>query len=133
MKESLFIFLFFVCSHTLSAQKGIDTVFVDSVLRYICEKEIKYPNIVICQAIFETGWMRHTYLMSRNNLFGFRHKVYMTFKNWKESVDYYKMWQDKFYKDDKEDYYKFLVRIRYSTRYYPYHLKKIHFSKTCNN
>ena len=83
------------------------------------------------QAIFETGWFKSDFLMSRNNLFGFRHKNYLTFKNWRESVEYYKKWQEKRYTDPKEDYYDFLIRIKYGTPAYPTHLKKLRFTRKC--
>lgn len=86
------------------------------------------------QAIIETGGFRSNNTMRKNNLFGFKKggRV-MTFKNWKESVDFYKDWQDRKYTDDNEDYYKFLRRIRYATnRKYASHLKSTKFFKTCD-
>lgn len=106
---------------------------VDSVFNYICEKGIKHPEIVIKQAILETGWFKAPFLMSRNNIFGFRSKQYLHFNNWKECVEYYKKWQDKRYTDPKEDYYKFLVRIKYATDQYPTHLKKISYTNKCGS
>lgn len=76
---------------------------------------IKHSEVVIKQALLETGHFRARLLMDRNNLFAFRFtKHYMRFSHWKKSVDYYKNWQDKFYTNDKEDYYLFLKRIRYA-------------------
>jgi hypothetical protein len=69
--------------------------------------------------------------MNKNNLFGFKKNRYLSFDSWQESVLYYKKWQAKYYKDPDEDYYNFLVRIKYATNKYPMHLKKIKFNKTC--
>jgi hypothetical protein len=116
-------------SLTASAQKS---TFADSVFNYICATGIKHPNIVMKQAIVETGWFKTKFLMSRNNLFGFRSKNYLKFNNWKESVEYYKKWQDKRYTNPNEDYYKFLVRIKYATtNVYTSYLKKIKYNKSC--
>jgi hypothetical protein len=116
---------------------GLDTIqdsrtlLMDSVLNYICLSKIVHKDIVMKQVIWETGWLKGEFLMSRNNLFGFRHKEYLRFSNWKESVDYYEKWQAKYYTNPKENYYDFLVRIRYSNSRYPGHLKSIKYSKAC--
>lgn len=104
---------------------------VDSVFNYICKSGIKHPEIVIKQAVLETGWFKSPFLMSRNNIFAFRTKKYLRFDNWKACVDYYKNWQDRKYKDTTENYYDFLVRIKYATPEYPKHLKKIKLNKSC--
>lgn len=86
------------------------------------------------QAIIETGGFRANNAMRKNNLFGFKKggRV-IRFNNWKESVDFYKDWQDRKYTDDNEDYYKFLRRIRYATnRKYANHLKGTKFYRTCD-
>jgi hypothetical protein len=115
-------------------QKRIDYKLIDQVYSYLLKKKVQHPEIVLHQAILETGWLRGKYLMSRNNLFGFRKRKYMRFKNWKESVDYYKRWQVKHYKKPKENYYNFLVRIKFAgAKQYKSHLLKIKykpFSKT---
>lgn len=103
----------------------------DEVFQYICEKEIAYPEIVIRQAILETGWFKAPFLMSRNNIFGFRSKKYLHFDSWKACVDYYKKWQDKRYKNPEEDYYKFLLRVKYATSTYPSKLKKVRYENEC--
>jgi len=118
----------------VSAQDRISDSFGDKVFAYICEKEVKYPHIVMQQAIIETGGFYPNNTMKKNNLFGFKKggRV-IRFNSWKESVDYYKDWQDRKYTDDNEDYYKFLKRIRYATnRKYISHLKGTKFFKTCD-
>ena len=76
---------------------------------------IKYPKIVLAQAILETGRFRSRVCNEYNNLFGLRHsKGYYSFDHWEESVIAYR---DKVqYKHrNGEDYYAFLKRIGYST------------------
>jgi hypothetical protein len=122
------LLIIIVLSYTATAQSKLN---IDSVFKYICEKGIQHPEIVIKQAVLETGWFKSPFLMSRNNIFAFRYKEYLHFKSWKDCVDYYKTWQDKRYKDKNEDYYKFLVRIKYATPQYPAHLKKIKLDMVC--
>ena len=76
---------------------------------------IKYPKIVLAQAILETGRFRSRVCNEHNNLFGLRHsKGYYSFSNWEESVIAYR---DKVqYKHrDGEGYYSFLKRIGYAS------------------
>jgi len=83
-------------------------------MEIVCE-EILHPEIVLRQAILETGWFKSKHMMQKNNLFGFRYaKTYMTFDSWQESVAYYKAWQMRKYINTNEDYYAFLVRIKYA-------------------
>ncbi|MFZ9299954.1 MAG: glucosaminidase domain-containing protein [Chitinophagaceae bacterium] len=124
----LTIFSFCLFLNPTRSQK-LDT---DTVFAYICKVGIKHPEIVIRQALLETGNFKSPYLMNKNNLFGFKHNTYLSFNSWKESVEYYKKWQDKRYKNDKEDYYTFLVRIKYarSTAYIS-KLKKFTYTNSC--
>lgn len=76
---------------------------------------IKYPKIVLAQAILETGRFRSRVCNEHNNLFGLRHsKGYYSFDHWEESVIAYR---DKVqYKHrDGEGYYSFLKRIGYAS------------------
>ena len=76
---------------------------------------IKYPKIVLAQAILETGHFRSRVCNVQNNLFGLRHsKGYYSFEHWEESVIAYR---DKVqYKHrDGEGYYSFLKRIGYAS------------------
>jgi hypothetical protein len=84
------------------------------------------------QALLETGHLGSAYLMKRNNLFAFRvTEEYMTFKSWKESIEYYKRWQDRHYINTREDYYSFLKRKQYSgSPNYIDVLKKVRFKRT---
>ncbi|MBM3455128.1 MAG: hypothetical protein FJX80_08265 [Bacteroidetes bacterium] len=117
----------------LEKTQDSEILLMDSVLKYICLSKIVHKDIVMKQVIWETGWLKGEFLMSRNNLFGFRYKEYLRFSTWKESVDYYESWQAKYYTNPEEDYYQFLVRMRYSNSRYPGHLKSIKYSKTCTD
>ncbi|MBK8846251.1 MAG: glucosaminidase domain-containing protein [Bacteroidetes bacterium] len=102
---------------------------LDKVLvkQYMDSIGIRNSDIVLRQALYETGYFKHKAGMQKNNIFGFRHsKSYMRFKSWRACVDYYKKWQDKNYLDSTEDYYKFLERIKYArSPVYIAHLKKV--------
>lgn len=97
------------------------------VKQYMDSIGIKNSDIVLRQALYETGYFKHKAGMQKNNLFGFRHsKTYMRFSSWRACVDYYKKWQDKNYQDATEDYYKFLERIKYArSPVYIAHLKNV--------
>lgn len=74
---------------------------------------IKHPDCVFKQAIWETGHLKSNICKTKNNLFGFcLSDGYINFKNWIESVKYYKSWQDRHYKGG--DYFEFLDSIKYS-------------------
>lgn len=117
---------------TLKSWQEPKLTLLDSVFNYICQSDIVHKDIVIKQVIWETGWLKSNFLMSKNNLFGFRAKEYLTFSSWQASVDYYEKWQNKYYKNPEEDYYVFLVRIKYSNSRYPSHLKSLNYTKTCS-
>ena len=76
---------------------------------------IKYPKIVLAQAILETGRFRSRVCNENNNLFGLRHSNgYYVFDHWEESVIAYKS-KMQYKHRDNENYYAFLKRIGYST------------------
>jgi len=76
---------------------------------------VQYPDIVLRQAITETGWFKcENCSLSRNNIFGFYYKKkYLSFDSWVECVKYYKRWQDRHYKGG--DYYAFLKKVGFAT------------------
>lgn len=114
------------------AQNSPKQTMLDSVGRYICQCGIKHPDIVLKQAIWETGWFKSKHLMRKNNLFGFRGKSYLNFTNWKESVEYYKKWQDKRYDQTKyKDYYEFLTQIKYGHSGYAKTLRTFRYEFSC--
>ena len=87
---------------------------VENVQKEIKRLGIKEGDIVLRQAILETGWLKCTNCsLGSNNLFGFFYKgKYLSFDNWVESVEYYKWWQDQVYHGG--DYYVFLKKIGYA-------------------
>lgn len=95
------------------------------VFSEICSLGIREPQIVMSQALLETGQFKANFLMERNNLFGFRAQRYLSFRNWKESVRYYRDWQARRYKPSDKSYYTFLTRIRYGAPTYAQHLQQI--------
>lgn len=87
---------------------------------------IKYPKIVLAQALLETGNFRSRLCREGNNLFGLRHsRGYYTFDHWEESVIAYRDWVQYKHRDG-EGYYAFLKRIGYaSAKDYIYKVRKI--------
>ena len=111
----LILFIFSTNNLVAQVRKSTRKPTVYKVYAYIKNLGIEHPDIVLKQSVLETGWYKAKFLMSRNNLFGFRYKGrYMRFENWKKSVEYYKRWQQRHYKDSNEDYYAFLLRIKYA-------------------
>ncbi len=108
MKYLIILMFCFAFSKQLSAQKE------NEVYCYMVSIGIKHPDIALRQAIYETGHFKSHIFCTKNNLFGFRHKKYISYDSWKACVDYYKVWQEKHYKDDSLDYYKFLIRNNFS-------------------
>lgn len=108
MKNKITILLIILCNTMYSLS-------YTEVYREILKHEIKHPEIVLKQAILETGWFKCEYCSyDHNNIFGFRYKhKYLEFDTWQESVAYYKKWQDKRYKGG--DYYDFLKKVGYAT------------------
>ena len=95
---------------------------INDVKNYMDSIGVLNSDIVLKQALLETGHFKAKLLMDKNNLFAFRFtKRYMSFINWQASVDYYKKWQDKFYTNQSENYYDFLKRIRYARS--PHYIK----------
>lgn len=110
----------------------IDAALVQQVFEEICRLQIRQPQMVMRQAILETGWLRARFLMDRQNLFGFRTSKYLTFDHWKDSVAYYKVWQERKYPaDGQEEYGAFLKRIKYASAGYVAHLHKIQWEQAC--
>jgi uncharacterized FlgJ-related protein len=97
-----------------------------SVYEYCVEQDIQHPEIVTAQAIQESGWFKCTHCsLNKNNIFGFWYKKqYIEFNNWKESILYYKRWQDIHYKGG--DYYQFLIDRHFASDInYTNHIKNI--------
>lgn len=124
-KTFLLVCTLFLCI-TMRAQivSGESTLNLKNLYKEILKDSIKFPEIVLRQAIVETGWLKSVACLKRNNLFGFNNGV-TKYKSWQESVMAYKKWQDKRYKEGPYDI--FLIKIKYAadTKKYVLFLKKI--------
>ena len=95
-------------------QKEAFSVNQSSVYNMICIADIKHPDIVLRQAVLETGHFKSNVLKKNNNLFGFHNgKEYLKFKTIFDSCIYYKEWQKHHYFGG--DYYVFLNEYKYAS------------------
>lgn len=65
---------------------------IPNLLAEIKKNNIKYPKIVLAQAILETGWFKSSVCRNKHNLFGLtnpRTGKYYEFNHWTESVKAY--------------------------------------------
>lgn len=107
-----------------SVFSNADTICLEdsfSVKDFVLElhlQEIKYPDIVLRQACWESGFFSSKIWREKNNPFGFYHSIdsihgeYILFNDWRSAITYYKDWQDKRYKGG--DYYEFLIKVGYA-------------------
>lgn len=121
------------CDRQLARLSGIeqeapklDELTIANLYAALKRHGIKYPKIVLAQALLETGNFRSRLCREGNNLFGLRHsKGYYTFDHWEESVIAYRDWVQYKHRDG-EGYYAFLKRIGYaSAKDYIYKVRKI--------
>lgn len=93
-----------------------DTVNIE-LLKDACEYyELEHIDIVITQAILETGYFRSKICKKYNNLFGLYNsskRDYYKFNHWSESVQAYKDLIQ--YRYSEGDYYHWLNSIGYAT------------------
>lgn len=100
----------------------------DSVYAEIVRNGLQHPEIVLAQAILETGWFKcNGCSLNSNNLFGLydsRCKEYFYYENWKESIKGYKRGiQYKYDPSKHKDYYHFLKDVGYASD--PYYIDKV--------
>ena len=98
-----------------STEEDFNKLTVENVKIALEEEGVKHADIVLRQAILETGWFKCTSCsLSKNNIFGFWYKKkYIEFEDWRECISYYKRWQDRHYQGG--DYYEFLKRVGFAT------------------
>lgn len=131
MKRILLIILFCFISMSFHDIKVIpqqtrtevqDTSFLhkelnDSTLYLALEYyNIKHPRIVLAQAKLESGNYTSDHCIRRNNLFGLynsKRKEYYSFDHWTDCIEGYKNMIEYKHRDG-EDYYDFLIRIKYA-------------------
>ena len=100
----------------VTTQEELPELTIPNLLAEIKKNGIKYPKIVLAQAILETGWFKSSVCRNKHNLFGLtnpRTKTYYEFNHWTESVKAY--------------YTK--VQYRYSGGNYLLWLKKIGYAE----
>ena len=98
-----------------NANTGAKELTIENLYAALKKHGIKYPKIVLAQAILETGRFRSRVCNEYNNLFGLRHsKGYYSFDHWEESVIAYKN-KVQYKHRDGEGYYSFLKRIGYAS------------------
>lgn len=76
----------------VSERTDLPELTIPNLLAEIKKNNIKYPKIVLAQAILETGWFKSSVCRNKHNLFGLtnpRTKDYYEFNHWTESVKAY--------------------------------------------
>lgn len=106
-----------------------DTIYLDSIVhdtiylprqayvKHLLDSlEVQHSDVVIAQAILESGWFECTNCsLDHNNPFGFQWKhEYLEFESDLEACQYMKWWQDKHY-GSRDGYYEFLEARGYAT------------------
>lgn len=88
-----------------SRDNSLPELTIPNLLAEIKKNNIKFPKIVLAQAILETGWFKSSVCRNKHNLFGLtnpRTKDYYGFNHWTESVRaYYTKVQHRYYQKDK--------------------------------
>lgn len=88
----------------------------EDLYKVLISYNIKFPEIVYCIAVKETGNFTSKLYLQDNNLFGLydnKNKKYYHFDSWEESVLAYKYFIEKKY-NGEEDYYRFLTQLPYA-------------------
>jgi flagellum-specific peptidoglycan hydrolase FlgJ len=92
-----------------------DTITIEGLYKACDYYEIQQPDIVVAQAILETGLFKSDLCIEHHNLFGLynsRIKEYYHFNHWAESVKAYRNKVQ--YRYQNGDYYDWLERIGYA-------------------
>ena len=88
-------------------EKTINKISKDALYNEIVEQGIMFPEVVLSQALLETGNFKSNIYKKNNNLFGMKmskkrkttaigvNRHYAVYETWKYSVIDYKMWQNK--------------------------------------
>ena len=88
---------------------------IKNLMAVLRQYDVKFPQIVVAQALLETGYFTSRVCLENNNLFGLRRPSngnYYTFSSWEESVKAYKDYVQ--YKYKGGNYYNFLDGIEYA-------------------
>lgn len=79
-------------SRQVPVRCGLPDLTIPNLIAEIEKNGIKYPKIVLAQAILETGWFKSPVCRNKHNLFGLtnpRTGKYYEFNHWTESVRAY--------------------------------------------
>jgi len=95
---------------------------IENVYSEIMKADIKFSEIVLRQACWETGWFTSYNCLKRNNLFGYKTGTktkdnphgYTIYNHWVESVKDYKGYQERNMPTDCNDYYEYLQYSGYA-------------------
>jgi len=94
----------------------------ENVYAEIMRCDVKFSDIVLKQTWAETGRYTSKNCLERCNLTGMKGgektpdnpNGYKIYSHWRESIQAYKIWQQKRITDDCSDYYSFLKQYKYS-------------------
>lgn len=107
---------------------GIPPLSRKSVLNELHKQNVPHANIVLAQAIHETGGFKSKLCRTHNNIFGIKKNdnEYRRYSNYVECIRDYKKRISNKYKGG--DYYNFLIRLRYAED--PEYIQKLKRQKT---
>lgn len=98
-----------------SRRRKLPELTIPNLITEIERNGIQHPDIVLAQAILETGWFTSSVCRNKNNLFGLtnpRTGQYYEFNHWTESVEaYYTKVQ---YRYKGGNYLRWLNKIGYA-------------------
>lgn len=110
-----------------SCYNSLPELTIPNLLAEIKKNNIKYPKIVLAQAILETGWFKSSVCRNKHNLFGLtnpRTGKYYEFNHWTDSVKAYYtkvqyrykggnylLWLDKIGYAEEKAYVRALIRV----------------------
>ena len=114
-------------SSAVDTTNSLPELTIPNLLAEIKKNNIKYPKIVLAQAILETGWFKSSVCRNKHNLFGLtnpRTGKYYEFNHWTESVSAYKskvqykysggnylLWLDKIGYAEEKTYVRALIKV----------------------
>ena len=112
---------------TYNLPSDLPELTIPNLLAEINKNNIKYPKIVLAQAILETGWFKSSVCRNKHNLFGLtnpRTGKYYEFNHWTESVKAYYtkvqyrykggnylLWLDKIGYAEEKTYVRALIKV----------------------
>lgn len=87
----------------------------ENLMNELKAQDVQFPEIVVAQALLETGNFKSYSCTNRNNLFGLRKRdgTYMSFEHWTDCVAAYKKYIQKG-KQLPDDYYRYLDDLGYA-------------------